>query len=162
MKGWTGKGDQIIVILDENVDLTTNEDGFKERLEEIGSKELIISKHLHLTPPSTRTPGTKTIDGIFGTPALDVEWTGYSPFCGFTDHRLSWVDIRWESAFGLFQKIQGPLARHLQCDNPKAVDIYIRILAKILSAASVAPKVSSLDISVQTPRHHKTWTNMKL
>ena len=88
------KGDQIIVMLDVNVDLATNEDSFKERLEEIGLKKLIMSKHPHLTPPPTRTPCTKTIDGIFGTPALDVEWAGYSPFCGFTDHRSSWVDIR--------------------------------------------------------------------
>lgn len=49
-----------------------------------------------------------------------------------TDHRLSWVEIRWESTSGLFQKIQRPLARQLQCDNPKAV-------------------VISLEISVQTP-----------
>ena len=88
-----GKSNQIIVMLDANVDLETNKDGFKERLEEIGLKELIMSKHPHLTPP-TRTQGTKIIDGIFGTPALDVERAGYSPFCGFTDHRLSWVDIR--------------------------------------------------------------------
>ena len=60
-------------MLDSNVDLATNEDGFKERLKEIGLKELIMSKYPHLTPPPTRTPGTKTIYGTFGTPALDIE-----------------------------------------------------------------------------------------
>ena len=99
------KGDQIIVMLDANTDLATNEDGLKERLEEIGLKELIMSKHPHLTPPPTRTLGTQKIDRIFGTPSLDVERAGCSPFCGFTDHRLSWVGIRWESAFIILQKI---------------------------------------------------------
>ena len=82
------KGDHIIIMLDVNVDLATNEDGFKERLEEIGLKELIMSKYPHLKPPPTRTPGTKKIDGTFVTPTLDIERDGYSLFYGFTDHRL--------------------------------------------------------------------------
>ena len=70
-----------------------------------------MSKHPRLKPPPTRTPGSRTIDSIFGTPALDVERAGYGPFYGFTGHRLPWLDIRWESAIGLYQVIQRPLAR---------------------------------------------------
>ena len=115
---WLDNDDQVIVMIDANVQLVGKEQGsFRYKLEDIGLTELIMSKHPHLTPPPTRTPETKTIDGIFGTPALDVERAGYGPFVGYTDHRLSWVDIRWESTFGLFQKIQRPLARRLQCDD---------------------------------------------
>ena len=32
------KGDEVIVMLDTNVDLAINEEGFKERLEDIGLK----------------------------------------------------------------------------------------------------------------------------
>ena len=53
------KGDQVIGMLDANVDLVTNEDGFKGKLEDIGLKELIMSQHPDLTPPPTRIPGKK-------------------------------------------------------------------------------------------------------
>ena len=53
------KGDQVIAMLDANVDLATNEDGFKERLKDIGLKELIMSQHPDLTPPPTRILGKK-------------------------------------------------------------------------------------------------------
>ena len=35
--GWMDKGDQVIVMLDANVDLATNEEGFKEKMEDIGT-----------------------------------------------------------------------------------------------------------------------------
>ena len=149
--GWMDKGDQVILMLDANVDLATNEEGFKEKMEDIGLKELILSQHPDLTPPPTRIPGKKTIDGIFGTPALDVERAGYAPFCGYTDHRLSWVDIRWDSAFGQFQKIQRPIARRLQCDDAKAVSIYIKILDKMMAAANIAQQVIALELTVTIP-----------
>ena len=99
------KGDKVIIMLDANIDLVQNGEGtFRGKLEEIGLKELIMSKHPHLKSPPTRNPGTKTMDGIFDTPALDVERAGYSPFVGYAYHGLSWIDIWWDSAFGLFQK----------------------------------------------------------
>ena len=66
------KGDQFIVMLDVNVDLATNEDGFKEIIEKNNLKELMMSKHSHLTPPPTRTRGTHKNDVIFGTPELEA------------------------------------------------------------------------------------------
>jgi len=149
---WLDNGDQVVIMIDANVQLVDTEEGsFRHKLEDIGLKELIMSKHPHLKAPPTRTPGTKTIDGIFGTPALDVERAGYGPFVGYTDHRLSWIDISWESTFGLFQKIQRPLARRLQCDDPKAVYKYIKLLDKMLAAADIATRVTKLELSVTIP-----------
>ena len=99
IQGWMDNGDQVIVIIDANVDLTNNKkDTFRYNLESLGLNELIMSKHPNLTLPSTRTPGTKTIDGIFGTPALDVVWSGYAPFVGYSDHRLLIFDgrVHWD------------------------------------------------------------------
>ena len=62
-------------------------------MEKIGLNELILSQHTNLTPPTTRTPGAYTLDGIFDTPALDIIKGGYAPFL-FTNHRLSLVDIQ--------------------------------------------------------------------
>ena len=41
------------------------------------------------------------------------------------------------------------MARRLQYYNPKAVDSYVFILDKMLSAANVAPIVISLEISIK-------------
>ena len=90
--------------------------------------ELILSHHPHLQPPATRSPGKNTIDSIFGTGSLIVKKAGYGPHLGFTDHRLAWVDIDWDSALGIFQKIQRPIARRLQCDDPMSVQQYLKIL----------------------------------
>ena len=138
-----------MVILDDNVDLVESEEGsFRYKPEEIGLEELIMFKHPLLKPPPIRTPGTKTTDEIFGTPALDVERAGYAPFVGYTDHRLACIDIRWESTFELLQKIQKPLARKLQCGNPNVVDKYIKILDTMLSDADIAKGVISLELSI--------------
>ena len=67
---WLDKSDQVVVMLYANVDLVESKEGsFRYKLEEIGLKELSIFKHPLLKSPPICTPGTKTIDGIFGTPA---------------------------------------------------------------------------------------------
>ena len=48
----------------------------------IGLQELILAQHPNLKPPPTRKPGSHTIDGIFGKPALDVVRGQYTPFVG--------------------------------------------------------------------------------
>ena len=108
-----------------------------------------MSKHPLLKPSPTRTPGSRTIDDVFGTPTLDVERAGYCPFYGFNDHRLSWLNIRWESALGLYQVIEHPLACRLQCDNPKSVTKYIQLLGKMLQDAGITAKVIHLEITVK-------------
>ena len=101
-------------MIDAYVDLSLNKKvTFIHTLESIGMNELIISNHPDLKPSPTRTPGTKTIDGVFGTPALDVERGRYAPFIELLDHWLSWVDFQWESALDLFQIIQRHAAQRL-------------------------------------------------
>ena len=109
IEAWTDSGDQVILMIDANVALQKNNKGsFRRRMEEIGMNELILSQHPHLKPPATRSPGTNTIDSIFGTGSLIVKKAGYGPHLGFTDHRLAWVDIDWDSALGIFQKNTAP------------------------------------------------------
>lgn len=54
--------DQGIVMIDTNVDLAkNNKRTFRYNLEAIELYELIMSKHPHLIPPPTQTPGTTPI-----------------------------------------------------------------------------------------------------
>ena len=92
---WTDYGDQVIVTINANVDISTDKKGtFRHTLKSIGLNELILSRHPNLYPPPTCNPGTKTIDGISGTPAINIEKGEYAQFTGFSDHYLVWIDIR--------------------------------------------------------------------
>ena len=109
LSGWIAGGDQVILMIDANENLSKSKSGsFPHQMEKIGLTELILSQHTSLTPPLTRNPGTHTIEGIFGTLGLDVIKGGYPLFFGITDHRLSWIDIQWDSALGLFKKNTTP------------------------------------------------------
>ena len=66
---------------------------FRRIIAAIGLHERIFSQHPNLQPPSTRSPGKNIIDGIFGNLVLDRIRGGYGTFVGFSDYRLSWVEI---------------------------------------------------------------------
>ena len=63
--------------------LSSNKESFRSKLEAIGMNELIINQ----------LPGTKTIDGIIGTSALEVAWGRYAPFMEYSDYSLTWIDF---------------------------------------------------------------------
>lgn len=92
-----------------------------------GMREAIINKW-GSPSPNTYSQGTVPIDGIFCTRSLDIKAAGYtSLFYGLkTDHRLLWIDVSLESAFGIdsnpFKKATG---RKLQLDQPNVVDQYL-------------------------------------
>ena len=106
---------------------------------------------IHIYVCHYRNPGTKTIDGIFGTPVLDIEKGGYAQFTGFSDRRLAGIDIRWESALGLYQTIQRPVARRLQCDDPRSVARYIKILESMLDEADILSTIITLENNASVP-----------
>ena len=137
--------DQVIVMIDSNVDLANIKKGiFRHTLEDIGMHELLLSQHPTLKPPATRYSGRLPIDGIFGTPALEISQGGYSQFMGISDHGLEWVDIKWKSALGIYQLIQRPIARRLQCDDPRSVEKYIQIIERMLHKADVCSRIMQL------------------
>ena len=107
----------------------------------IGLQELILTHHCRLQPPPTRIPGTHTIDSIFGTPAIDVVQSGYGLFVGFTDHRISWLNIRWDIDLGLFLKKQHLTARCSQSNYPRSVE-------SLLATADIITMVIQLEITV--------------
>ena len=112
-------------MIDANEALQNNKKGsFRRRMEDIGMNEIILNHHPHLQPPSTRSPGKNTIDTIFGTGSLIVKKAGYSPHLGYTDHRLAWVDVDWDSALGFFKKFS---ALSPDAYNATTLGVYINI-----------------------------------
>ena len=153
---WIEKGDQVLLMIDSNENLVNNKYGsFRYTMESIGLNELILSQDPRLTPPPTRTPRTHKIDGIFGTPALAVPKCGYDTFVGFTDHCLSWVVIYWDSALGIFQKIQRTVARYLQCDGLRSMAKYVHLLESFLEEAHIFDTVLDLEANNSIPLNKK-------
>lgn len=95
------------------------------RMDAVESNVIITNTNIsNLDNSPTRTSDINPIDEIFGTPTINVARGGYIPFMGYLDHRFLWVNIRWESTLRLFQVIQQPVARRLQCNDPRLVDKY--------------------------------------
>ena len=83
ISNWIDDGDHVILMSDTNENLATAKRGsFCYKIEEAGFNELILAQHPRLKPPLTRTPGSQTIDGIFGSLALDTINGGYDIFLG--------------------------------------------------------------------------------
>ena len=64
---------------------------------------------------------------------------------GYSDYRLSWTDVNWKSALGMFQQIQQPLARSIQCDDPRSVNKYLALLHSLLEDADIVDRVLLLE-----------------
>ena len=143
---WIDDGHQIILMLDSNEDITKKtKDSFRSKIERAGLRELILHQHTTLPPPPTQCPGKRTIENIFSTPSMDVANGGYGSFVGFTDHRLAWIDINWESVFGTYQKIERPPARRLQCEDPRTVKKCLLLLQKYLDDENIDQIVINLQ-----------------
>ena len=76
---------------------------------------------------------------------------GYAPFVGYTDHRLSWFNINWESALGLYQTNQRSVARQLRYDDPRLIKKYLDILKKLLDDEEVVDTVIKLEANATIP-----------
>ena len=140
------QGDQVILLIDANEDLSkASSNSFVQQMQRVGLEEVILSRHSKSVPPPTRTPGSKPIDTIFCTSALVVNKSGYAPFNGFSDHRLSWVDIQWESAFNHHTKIQRAPARRLKYMLPVAVDKYTQVLEYLLMKNNIYSHIQTLN-----------------
>jgi hypothetical protein len=95
LKSWQEVGDQIVLILDANENVTKGK--FVERLRSVGIFETITLRH-GSEGPATFQEGSEPIDGIFISPTLLHCRSGY--IRGVSDHLGLWVDIPFEIALG--------------------------------------------------------------
>lgn len=119
---WMEEGDQIILMLDANDDVSNSYT--MAHLDAIGLRECILERHYEKsgTDP-THKKGSHPIDGIWVSDSLQIEAGGYLAFGESpSDHRGLWIRVLESVAFGYnMKKVQPPQARRLTLDNPRVV-----------------------------------------
>jgi hypothetical protein len=101
LDSWVQNGEHVVLMLDANQDIQSG--SLSKAFIERGLQEAIISRHDELNPPvPTYNRGSNPIDGIFTTLDITQARSGYLAFGeGLeSDHRVAWLDIPYEVAFG--------------------------------------------------------------
>ena len=118
-------GDQIVLMMDANEDVTSNH--IKNTFQAIGPKEAITDRHSDTPNIPTYQRGSTPIDGIFLSSTLQLKTGGYLPFGAFpTDHRFIWTKIKFSNAFGYkMPPLVPPDARRLKTIDPDCVKRFL-------------------------------------
>ena len=124
---WKKDGDQIILAADVNQDVRSDEirDGFRR----MGLTNLLMNKYGDRMP-ATYIDGSDPIDGLWGTPGITMSQGGMLPFNSGvigSDHRLSWIDVTYLTAFGTIPPVvQSFAARRLHLQDKRAAQRFRR------------------------------------
>ena len=140
------KGEQVILGMDANEDITNGT--IHRKLVEIGMREVITERHRENTPPpSTYSRGNTPIDGIWCSHGITPIKAGYSTFHEHynSDHRLLWIDIPTEEAFGHRPPgIHEVQARRLQPKDPRNRKKYIKLTLEGFQKQGIQQMVQDL------------------
>jgi hypothetical protein len=142
---WTDQGDQIVLMLDANQDLSDKREGSAHSRLTCGGRleEIISTRHGYDKEGkrvATYLRGSAPIDGIFVSKSLNVPdlrcgfteiWSGTGVF----DHRVLWVDIPMETGLGqALPMIVTAQARRLKCSDPRTKLKYLENLKELFQA----------------------------
>ena len=117
-----------------------NDDIFKSEIQELLAKHnlshLVYERHGHVNAPATHsrnTNGTK-IDGLWGTPGVQVKRSGQLEPGDFPgDHCTNWADITYESVMGHNPPVpRKPATRKLKLYDSKCVQWYLKLYTRYL------------------------------
>ena len=117
------KGFLVVVAGDWNEKITSSRISSWQK--DHGLEDLLAKKHGKYTHPTGS--GSETIDGIFGSIALDIEKGGICEdgFGISSDHRLLWIDLTTSQVFGLPHRPVKPAARRLKTQDPRVRKRYL-------------------------------------
>ena len=151
IKLWMDSGDQIILMIDLNDDITNSRATTK--LTSIGLRETITHRHSDESPFSTCNKGSRPIDGIFTSSTIHITKGGYLPFTQFpTDHRALWIDITMDNLCGSdMAPITLPQARRLKCNDPKTQNKWLTLYTKYLNERNAISRAYKVQSSLQIP-----------
>jgi hypothetical protein len=119
---WKQNGEHIVLMMDANEDVRAG--NIKAFLEETDMRDVVLSMH-GTNAPNTHIGGSKPIDGIFATQAIECVQAGYTAFSDGVqgkrpDHRCIWMDVRLQNIFRhRMPPIQKSAFRRVKCNDPR-------------------------------------------
>jgi len=120
----------------------------------LGLVEAITWLHPQGVPP-TFQQGSQPIDGIFVAPQLlDMATGRYLSFGNAVpiDHRAIWLDLSLPAICPKNQEANiRPMARQLQCKDPRIVAQYKCALIEILEKQQLPQRLQHLNTTLQSP-----------
>ena len=124
-------GEHIIICMDANENLLRESSPVIQTFKvKCGLQEILRTLHPQVSPPPTNQSGSKPIDSIFVSPALNNACRGgcLKFGTGIGDHRPLYIDINFRKLLGesLFV-IKRPQIRRLKSEDPRIVSNYNRI-----------------------------------
>lgn len=113
---------------------------------------MVLFKHHsqgHSIPP-TYHRGSKPINGIFASSTIQITAGGYLPFGTFpSDHRLLWVDMDCDVAFGYnMPPAISPAARKLNSTDPRTRKAWIQLYESFLRKHHLQTRQFTLEASI--------------
>lgn len=145
---WQEEGDQLIVMGDWNEDVQST--NIKRWMNVFGLEEAITYQH-DGRAPATYQRGKRPIDGIFVSPNLIPDRSGYLPFGMLPgDHRGIWMDIEKKYVYG-YTVADTPIAaaRRLKLNDPRVVKRYIDTLHELFKHHNLYGRVRNLRQSIE-------------
>ena len=141
-----------ILIVGGDINSCILSDPLSLMLQEIGLIETVISSHPNeSTSFSTymRSDQSRIIDGIWASPSITINHSGYSPFEGW-DHRLVWIDLDRSTTFGSASPIVPFPVRRLKTTDTRAVKNYLRHLTQSVQDHRLLQRARALNDSIST------------
>ena len=141
---WMTGGNQIILMLDLNDDITNS--AANDKLRSIDLIESISHRHDN-QPVATCNQGTKAIDGIYVSRSILIQRGGYCPFNTFpSDHRAIWIDLTMSNICGnRMADVLHPQARRLKCNDPKTQDKWTKFNLTFLTDRNAIQRTYTLQ-----------------
>ena len=140
------QGTEIILAMDANTPASAEE--LKTLKLQTRMVDVFKVKHPTKQHPKTYYRGQHCLDYIYATPyiAQGIENVGYAPFymMGKYDHRLLYVDIKWEHIFRHKPDVTQARGRQLSVKNRRITKLYLKTLQALEKKAGIYKGINIL------------------
>ena len=161
------QGTEIILAMDANTPATADE--LKMLKLNTGMVDVFTTKHPTTQQPKTYFRGQHCLDYIYATPyiAQGIDSVGYAPFyeMGKYDHRLLYVDFKWDHVFKHKTDVTQARGRQLSVKNRRITKLYLTTLQKLEKKSGIHKginKIRSLMSNKQQSIEEKKYCIKKM
>jgi exonuclease III len=147
----TKKGTEIVLSMDANTSATAEE--LNTLKLNTNMSDVYTTKHPTKEHPRTYHRGSQCLDYILATPFISrgIEKVGYAPFymMGKYDHRLLYVDLKWEYVFNHKVDVTQARGRKLSIKNRRITKLYLKTLTELEEKAGIYKGLEKIRVRME-------------